>query len=61
MNTIKLNIVSLNQIHLNLVGHKTMKGGTDGGSGDIPSGYAEIVSVDGKKFSAADGDFYVKL
>lgn len=30
-------------------------------SGDIPSGYAELITADDMVFSASDGAFYVKL
>ena len=65
MNTIRMNVISLNGVSLNLVGNPKVGGRTGGGGGgeptpDIPEGYGLFMAMDGV-FSAADGDFYVKL
>jgi hypothetical protein len=61
MNKVLLNVVSLNHVALNLVGN-TRRGASGGGGGgsDIPEGYEAFLALDGA-FSAADGEFYVKL
>ena len=70
MDRISLNIIHLNSVPLNLVG--TMRSGGSGGGGgdtpvepdvptpDVPDGYGLFMALDGV-FSAADGEFYVKL
>ena len=64
MNIVKLNTVSLNSISLNAIGQMVTRGEGGGGGGepvpDTPAGYELFLAMDGV-FSAADGDFYVKL
>ena len=70
MNKVSLNVIHLNSSMLNLVG--PIRRGYRGGGGDVPvepdvpiepdvpEGYGVFYALDGA-FSAADGDFYVKM
>jgi hypothetical protein len=61
MNNVLLNVIRLNQVPLNHVGDVAVRGG--GGNtpeGNVPDGYELFLVADGI-FSAADGEFYVKL
>lgn len=65
MNNVLLNVIRLNQVPLNHVGDVAVSGGSSGGGGgapegDVPDGYELFLVADGI-FSAADGEFYVKL
>ena len=61
MNKVFLNVIRLNSVPLNLVGNaRRGTGGSGGGGSDIPEGYEAFLAMDGA-FSAADGEFYVKL
>ena len=75
MNKVLLNVIHLNSVPLNLVGTMRSGGSGGGGGGDvpdipdvpdvpvepsIPDGYEAFFAFDGA-FSAADGEFYVKL
>ena len=66
MNKVLLNVIHLNSVPLNLVGTMRSGGSGGGGGGDvpdepsIPDGYKAFFAFDGA-FSAADGEFYVKL
>lgn len=65
MNNVLLNVIRLNQVPLNHVGDVAVINGSSGGGGntpegDVPDGYELFYVADGI-FSAADGEFYVKL
>lgn len=60
MNKVLLNVVSLNQVALNIVGERKGKGG--GGGGKAPEGYEVFVLADGSTLMTADGSrFCVKI